>query len=74
MTGGLLTFCCVDFFKQDHGVPVRAPPTEAPEIELEESSGHRTSTEASEETKGQEGSDLSVPELFTFSLSSFILP
>lgn len=55
---GLLTFWHVDFFKQDHGVPVRAPPTEAPQLELDESSGHQPSSETSQESKGQEGSEL----------------
>lgn len=61
----------VHFFKQDHSVPVRAPPTEAPDMELDESSGRQSSTEASEDTKGQDQSGLSVPEPFTVPLSSF---
>lgn len=58
----------VDFFKQDHSVPVRAPPTEAPGMELDESSGHQSSTETSQDTKGQDQSALPVP--FTVPLSS----
>lgn len=48
--------CHADVFKQDHSVPVRAPPTEVSEVELDESSGHQTWTQASEEPKGQEES------------------
>lgn len=66
MTGGVTHR--VDFFKQDHSVPVRAPPTEAPGMELDESSGHQSSTETSQDTKGQDQSALSVP--FTVPLSS----
>ncbi len=39
----------LDFFEEEDSVPVRAPPTEAPEVELDEYSGHQTPTEATEE-------------------------
>lgn len=41
------------FFEDEDSVPVRAPPTEAPEMELDEYSGHQTLTEARKETRGQ---------------------
>ena len=46
------------FFDQEDSVPVRAPPTEVPEMELDEHSGRQTPTEAIEETKGQDVSFL----------------
>ena len=35
--------------REEDSVPVRAPPTEAPEVEFDEYSGHMTPTEANEE-------------------------
>lgn len=37
------------FNQEEDSVPVRAPPTEAPEVELDEYSGHMTPTEANGE-------------------------
>lgn len=62
----------VDFFKQDHSAPVRAPPTEAAEVDLDESSGHQSSTEASQDTKGQDQSGLPAPEPATVPPPGFL--
>lgn len=51
--GGGITYH-VEFFQQDHSVPVKAPPTEAPEMELDASSGPKGSTEASKDGKGED--------------------
>lgn len=51
--GGGITYH-VEFFQQDYSVPVKAPPTEAPEIELDTSSGPKGSTEASKDGKGED--------------------
>lgn len=63
----------VHFFKQDHSVPVRAPPTEAAETELDESSGHQSWTEATPDPRGQDQSGLPVPEPLKAPLSFFNL-